>query len=103
MSYRTFSKNQTYSYADLINSRKIFHINKNIQYYKSFVESKKSNCDSTGDEYGDQCGEYSGENYKLNCTKFYNEQTCCDSVNNFNSHSIHRPSICLNFNYIRND
>ena len=94
MPYRPFSKIQTYSQADLINLKKIFHINKTIQYYKSFVERTNSNCYSNGD----QCGEYSGENYKFDCTNFYNEQTCCNSLNDSNSHA---SSICLNFNYIR--
>jgi hypothetical protein len=98
MPYRTFSKQHTYSHADLINSKKIFHLNKNIQFYKSFSEREPSRepihtidnrgdygCrDGCSDDYIDGCGELAENNQR--------------SV--FNSQDI--SSMCLNFNYIKN-
>jgi len=103
MSYRFFSKHQTYSQADLINSKKIFHLNKNIQYYKSFSEKKRSRCNSDDDyrEHSDDYREHS-DDYREHSDDYrehsddYREQSKF-----YNGHSIQRSSACLNFNYIK--
>ena len=90
MSYRTFSKLQTYSQADVINSKKLFHLNKNIQFYKSFSESTEKQSNGCSDE-----------NYNFNSIEYYNEESCCNLTNDYKSHSNIRTSMCLNFNYVK--
>jgi hypothetical protein len=95
MSYRTFSKLQTYSQADVINSKKLFHLNKNIQFYKSFSESFSESTEK-------QSNGCSDENYNFNSIEYYNEESCCNLTNDYKSHSTIRASMCLNFNYVKN-